>query len=286
MRATLIGLTLLLAALAGCSNAAAPAASNAAGAAAPMLPAAPPHAAQAITGGAGAPQSHAATRLAANGAQIVYTAQLTLRARNVGATLDAASVIAQSAGGYVSAENATGASATITLKIPVLRYPAALARLDGGRLGQQVSLQRGAQEVTQAVADVSSQVTSDEDAIAQLRSLLSRAGSVGDLLTVQNQIDTEESALESELAQQRALNTETAFATVTITVIRPATAPPVKEHSHTPGLLAGLSGGWRAFRTAWSWLLAVLGATAPFAATAVVAALALYAARRRLRARH
>jgi hypothetical protein len=283
---TKIGLALVIAALAGCSATSSGPASNGgpaayAGPAAPGRAAAPAGAGLAITGGAHAQAQHPAARLAASGAQIVYTAQLTLQAGDVTAALDAASTIAQAFGGYVSAEDATSAVATITLKIPDAAYPAALGKLAGGQLGNVLSLRRGAQDVTQTVADVGSQVASDEAAISQLRALLSRAGSVADLLTVQNQIDSEESALESDLAQQRALNGETSYATVTVTIQQPPMPGAVPaRHSNTPGLLAGLGAGWRAFRIAWSWLLAILGAIAPFAAAAALAVVILYATRR------
>ena len=93
----------------------------------------------------------------------------------------------------------------MTFKIPVAAYATTLAALSGSGLGTQLSLTQQTQDVTQQVADVSSRVASDDAAIAQLRSLLSRAGSVGELLTVQNQIDSEESDLESMLvAAERA----------------------------------------------------------------------------------
>jgi Domain of unknown function (DUF4349) len=88
----------------------------------------------------------------------------------------------------------------------VTSYPAALGQL-AGRLGTQLSLRQQAQDVTEQVADLNSQVTSYEAAIAQLRALLTHAGSVGDLLSVQNQINVEESSLESMQAQ-RALSHE------------------------------------------------------------------------------
>ena len=116
----------------------------------------------------------------------------------------------------------------MTLKIPAAVYPATLARLTGTGLGTQLSLRQQAQDVTQQVADVGSQVTSDEAAISQLRALLKDAGSVSALLVVQDQINTETSGLESMLAQQQALNHETAFATVTLTLVGPKAAVKAK----------------------------------------------------------
>jgi hypothetical protein len=189
-------------------------------------------------------------------------------------------------GGYVSNETASAqpgdasqATASVQLKIPVASYPATLAQLAHG-LGTQLSLQQQAQDVTEQVADVNSQVTSDKAAIAQLRALLSHAGSVGDLLTVQNQINTEESALEAIEAQQRALSSETSFATVTVTITGPEAKPVVHRPKPPPSLAGGLGAGWRALRTVFAWTLAIVGAVAPFAAVAAVAGYAVYRGRR------
>jgi hypothetical protein len=219
-----------------------------------------------------------------------------VRAKDVPAAVTRATQVVEQAGGYVSTENATSdpdhpanATATVTFKIPVLSYQATLAALSGGSLGQQLSLQQQAQDVTQQVADVNSQVASDQAAIAQLRGLLKNAGSVGDLLQVQDQINSEESDLEAMEAQARALSHETSYATVTVTIVgpkAPVPQPKPKKPVPPPGLVSGATGGWHAFKLTIDWLLAVLGAVAPFAASiAVLAALALWI-RRRLRARH
>ena len=52
---------------------------------------------------------------------------------------------------------------------------------------------------------MTSRVTSAQDAITQLQALLKRAGSVSSLLSVQEQINAQESGLEALQAQQRAL---------------------------------------------------------------------------------
>jgi hypothetical protein len=167
----------------------------------------------------------------------------------------------------------------VQLKIPVASYPAILGQLAGG-LGTQLSLQEQAQDVTQQVADVNSEVTSDQAAIVQLRALLSHAGSVGDLLEVQNQINSEESALEAMQAQQRALSHETSYATVTLTILGPKAQPVPHRTKAPPSLAGGLGAGWHALKVSLSWTLAFLGAIAPFAAIAAIAGYAVYRARR------
>jgi hypothetical protein len=243
--------------------------------------------------GAGAGQDASAARLAPAGQQLIYTAQLTVRARSVDDAVSQATSIATAVGGYVSSENASSdpaqpsqSLAAVTLKIPVVVYATTLSELSGNVLGTRLSLTQQTQDVTQQVADVSSRVASDEAAITQLRALLSRAGSVGDLLSVQNQIDSEESDLEAMLSQQNALNHETAYATVALTIVGPkAAVKPKPKPAPPPGLVNGLAGGWHALRVAVSWLLAIIGAIAPFAAVVAVAGLAALWVRRRLTAR-
>jgi hypothetical protein len=286
------GLTLIaMTALAGCSGSGASSASSAASAAASGAVGAP---AGAVSGpnarsAPGAGQAVGATKLRPSGQQLIYTAQLTVRARNVSDAVSRATAIAASAGGYVASENASSdpnhpdrSTATVELKIPVAAYAATLAGLSGNALGTRLSLQQQTQDVTQQVADTGSRVTSDEAAIAQLRALLSRAGNVGDLLSVQNQIDSEESDLEAMLAQQRALNRETAYATVTVTIVGPKAVPKPVKSKPAPGLSNGLSAGWHAFRASLSWLLAVIGAIAPFAAVIALLGALGYWGRRRL----
>jgi hypothetical protein len=167
----------------------------------------------------------------------------------------------------------------VQLKIPVASYPGTLSQL-AGFLGTQLSLRQQAQDVTQQVADVNSQVTSDQAAIAQLRALLTHAGSVSNLLTVQNQINNEESALEQMQAQQRALAHETSYATVTLTIEGPAATPAVHKSQPPPSLAGSFGAGWRALRIAVSWTLALLGAAAPFVAVLAVAGFVIYRGRR------
>ena len=274
--------------LAGCSGSSASSAASGTAASAPSA-AALPVAGQATAGASSASRSSAGvgtTVQLAPASDIIYTAQLSVRAQNVGTAVDQAAQIAEGAGGYVSNETTSAdpdhpsqATATIQLKIPVASYPATLGQL-AGRLGTQLSLQEQAQDVTEQVADVTSQVASYEAAIAQLRALLSHAGSVGDLLSVQNQINNEESALEAMQAQQRALSHETSYATVTLTIIGPKATPVVHRPKAPPSLAGGLGAGWHALKVSVSWTLAFFGAIAPFAAIAAVAGYVIFRGRR------
>jgi Domain of unknown function (DUF4349) len=234
---------------------------------------------------------------------IVYTASIEIRAESVSSTARRITDIVESAGGYISAETTgsttgptagstagsaspgqTGQTISITVKIPVPVYDAVLGQLSSPTLGKQLSMHQQATDVTQQVANVSSLVTSEQDAITALDGLLQRAASVSDLLQVQQQISADESTLNSLLAQQRALGDETSYATVSMTLIPP---PHVIPHKKPAGhsFLTGLRSGWRALRHAAGWAATALGAGLPFLIILAVLAALGYAGRRRYQRR-
>lgn len=219
------------------------------------------------------------TKIIPVGQNIIYTSAMTVRPRNVAAAATTATSLATAAGGYVASEQETtrpGHPAlhqiSLVLKVPVARYQATLARFSA--LGDQIAFSQKASDVTQQVADVGSRVTSARAAIGQLRALLGKAGSVRALLAVQDQINAEESSLESLLAQQRALTRQTSYGTVSLLLVPRKPASATERAKPTRGFLAGLASGWRAFAAAMAWLATALGVALPFIiALAVVAGL-------------
>jgi hypothetical protein len=251
--------------------------------------AAPHAAAQAAAGSAASRTgaSSAGTSLTALPAtqSIIYTASVTVRTAHLSQAAARAAQLARAAGGYVSSENTAldrahpdRSTVSLQLKIPVSAYQATLGDLST-LLGARLAMSQHAQDVTQTVADVTSRVTSDEAAISQLRSLLRHAGSVGSLLTVQNQINAEESSLESLLARQRALAHETSFGTVTLLLVAPSATAQQKKHHAAAGFVGGLKAGWHGLVRVVSVLLTAAGAALPFAVLLAVIGYVVYRSR-------
>jgi hypothetical protein len=231
-----------------------------------------------------------AASLAPGSEDIIYTASLTLRSANAMATAKRAIAIVTAAGGYTSSEDAvagrSGGTVSLQLKVPVAAYAGVLAELSSPALGTQIALTQQATDVTQEVADVTSLVSSQQAAITALQGLLSRAGSISELLQVQQQISNDQSTLESLQAQQRALDHETTYATITMTLLGPRHRAAVRRsHPASHGFVAGLTAGWRALRHALGWALTALGAALPFLIVVAIVAGIGYAGRRRF-ARH
>jgi Domain of unknown function (DUF4349) len=280
--------------LSGCSQAGPAGSQASAGSAAvpaPVSGVGAPHAAGAAPAGpeSGSSPASPAARLALASPSIIYTASLTIQTANVTAAASRATGIVLGEGGYVSSEQAridpanhARSTVSLQLKVPVAAYDTTLATLSAV-LGTQTALTQHAQDVTQQVADVGSLVTSAQAAITQLQALLKRAGSVSALLTVQEEINTQESSLEALQAQQRALARETSYATVSMTLVGPPHHRRAAAHKRQRGFLAGLAAGWRGLRIAGSAVLTALGAVLPFAVVVAALAGAAYAGRRRLR---
>jgi hypothetical protein len=115
---------------------------------------------------------------------IAYKASLRVRvekAEQVESAAARAKELVAAAGGYVAEETVRGTvpSARLRLQVPADEYPRVLADLSSGDLGEKISLEQSAEDVTEEVADVDSRLASAEAAIKRLRALLSRAGTVG-----------------------------------------------------------------------------------------------------------
>ena len=239
------------------------------------------------TGSSGSGASAGLTSVPVPGGQsVIFTATLGLRATDIQATVAKATQLAEAAGGYVSGEHASmtqsrhkRAMVSIQFKVPAAGYQSTLGALSA--LGTKRSETQQAQDVTGTVADVNSRVASAEAAIAQLRKLLSHAGTVSGLLTVQEQINQEEASLEALQSQQRALARETSYATISMTVTGPPPAGSHRQaHQGVAGFFGGLAAGWRALRVTVAALLTLAGAVLPFAIPLGLAAWAAVAAHR------
>jgi Domain of unknown function (DUF4349) len=265
--------------LAACSSGGSINASSASGAGAPPtreLPAASANGAVAgqrysAAGSSAGTSASVTAGLAPADQSIIYTASMTVRSANVAALARHVSALVVAAGGYTSDEQVasgtpgkTGDTVDITLKIPVPAYESVLAQLSSPALGKQVAMHQQTTDVTQEVADVNSLVSSQEAAISALDGLLQKAASVSGLLQVQQQISADQSTLNSLLAQQRALDHETTYATVAMTLVSPRIHAVVHKKTTRRGFVGGLAAGWRALKRATAVVLTALGAALPF----------------------
>jgi Domain of unknown function (DUF4349) len=233
---------------------------------------------------------------------LIIMAALQLGVRDPAQAAAQAEQLVQSAGGYVAAEaegpgtqalpsaNSTAdgaesadtgvspmtlpsataesgsAQALLLLRVPPARLDTVLSGLSGaGRVSYRTLSETN---VTGQVADVASRISSAEDSLAELRSLIGKAASVNDLISLEQALASRESDLESLEAQQRALTDQVRYATVTVGYYVPpgtAVAPAKAPAAHRAAFVAGLVDSWHALGVAFRALLAAVGWLLPFA---------------------
>ena len=280
------------------SSASAPAAmaSPSAPAAAAASPAAAPSAASAAApSGTGARSGPATSPPILTARQIIYKADITVRSKDIKATVSAVQHVAEVDSGIVFAEQvdlapktAAGqdggiASATVTLKVPPEQLTKVLDQISA--LGTELSRNEQADDVTSQVVDVGARLQAAQDSLNRLEQLFQHAGSVADLTNVEAQIAQREADLDSLEAQQRTLSAQVAQATITANLVgtpppAPA-APPAPKKPHVVGFVRGLRGGWHAFTATASGIATAIGALLPFLILLVILAACAFVGWRR-----
>ncbi|BBC32140.1 hypothetical protein SGFS_034340 [Streptomyces graminofaciens] len=203
---------------------------------------------------------------------IIRTASLTVQVKDVPKALDEARTSTENAGGFVGSETTTrdgkGRERTrVVLRVPTEKYDEVLAELEG--TGKLIERKAKAEDVTDQVVDVNSRIKTQRASVARIRELMERATKLSDVVTLEGELSTRQSDLESLLAQQESLKDRTSLATITLSL----SETPVKKaekHDDDPGFVDALEGGWGAFVTLFRWLGLGLAAILPFAAAAAL----------------
>ncbi|SOB81636.1 DUF4349 domain-containing protein [Streptomyces sp. 1331.2] len=222
---------------------------------------------------------------------IAYTAQLTLRSRDVPQVFAKARELATASGGYVGAESVYGGpgseSGQLTLKVPSAGYQQTLDRL--AALGEVLSRKSQADDLTQQVADVASRVQTQQASVDRVRALMAQAASLSEITSLEAELSRREADLESLQKQQKELSARTSYSTVTLEVqheaATPSATPAPGERNEGFGDSVGsaLGGGWHVLVTIVRALAVALAAAAPFLLLLGVPAALAYRYRRRRR---
>ncbi|GAB1511443.1 DUF4349 domain-containing protein [Actinophytocola sp. KF-1] len=194
--------------------------------------------------------------------KLVRTATVELVAADVVATVDRARDIAVRENGYAGREQVRDTSATLTLHIPSDRFDQALDALSA--LGEVVSREQSAEDVTEEVVDLDSRVATQRASVDRVRALLAKANTVDEIVRIEQEVTAREAELESLQQRSQALAGQVAMSTVTLSIGKTAAKPAPAPEPEERGFLAGLSAGWDAFLGAGGVTLQVIGAVLPF----------------------
>jgi hypothetical protein len=184
------------------------------------------------------------------------TLGLTVGRNGLGRTMTRLNALAVAYGGFVAnSQTQTGGSGgapngTVTLQVPVDSFSSVLKQAQG--FGKTANLSTKATDVTSQYVDLNARIQALQDSRQQYLTVLSKATTIGDILSVQEQVDTIQQQIEQLQGQLNLLNSETTYSTLTVNVNESTPPPqsgPLPEsglvrawHDSVGGFVAGVEG--------------------------------------------
>lgn len=218
--------------------------------------------------------------------QIARSGELTLSVDDPAAAAQQLRQTAAEFGGFVTSEyvvlptagetELTRSRSQVTLSVPADRFEEAMD--EAAKAGTEVSRAVSSADITTQVVDVEARIRTLRESIARLEDLMTRAGSLEEITTLEAELTRRQADLESLVAQQEALRDQVTQSPITVTLVTSAQA----KVEARGGFVAGLAAGWSAFLLFLRVLVTAVGAALPFLlATALVGVPVLWLWRRR-----
>ncbi|HET6811764.1 MAG TPA: DUF4349 domain-containing protein [Acidimicrobiales bacterium] len=180
-------------------------------------------------------------------AKVIKNGQIYLQVRpgRVAAALNDLTLLAAAEGGFVasttSAQAGPAPSGTVVLRVPAGVFEVTLGRVRA--LGTVVSASTSGQDVTAQYVDLQARITALQQAQGRYLTILARANTIGDILAVQQQIDSVGTQLEQLEGQQRVTDDQTSYGTLTVNVDQRTAPPPPARPAPGPWKAAVLRAG-------------------------------------------
>jgi Domain of unknown function (DUF4349) len=191
---------------------------------------------------------------------VVRSGHLSLRVPSVTTAVARLTALASSAGGYVQSSATSTDSGTpqgdITVRVPVTGFDAALAGAQ--RLGRTRSLTTSATDVTGRYVDLVARATALRQTRATYLTILSSATTIGATLSVQQRVDDVQQQLDQLEGQRKVLASQTADATLAVSLDQGHVATPAVSH-HRSGIGAAWHRSVHRFSVGVDAVVGVLG---------------------------
>lgn len=184
--------------------------------------------------------------------KIIKSGSIDLEVKDVLAEKRKTDTLVQQAGGYYATENLYKGSREITyrlvIRIPADRFESFVASIEG-KSDAVTNKMIAARDVTEEYLDLETRLTNKREYLTRYRDLLKKAGSVKDILEIQQSIRYLEEEIESTTGRLRYLSDQVDYSTLTLTLEQKT------EYRYKPGHRASASekfkqsfvGGWYAF---------------------------------------
>jgi hypothetical protein len=195
---------------------------------------------------------------AAQDRSIVRTARLAVTVVDLPRVVAKVRAAVSGVGGFVASEQSEDTLSTFTLKVPAPALEGLMGRL--AATGQLTARSEQADDVTDQVADLQGRLETEQASVNRVRALMAQATSVGDVVTIEDELTQREANLDSLRKRLAAVSAQVAMSTLTVEL---TPVPGARPAGHG-GFLGGLAAGWHALGVAGGALLAALGMALPF----------------------
>jgi hypothetical protein len=227
---------------------------------------------------------------------VIYTGEIQLRSAQLDDAVRQAQTLVRAVGGYIDSEQvgdagtmpwnggggvasgsdtsqplplappseASGEAAVLELRVPSASYDAVFTQLSS--LGTVLARERSSQDVTEQVVDLDARVASEKASLDRLNALMKQAGSLNDMITLEQAVTQRESDLNSLESQIASLRGQVAMSTVTVELFQTAAPPAAKPKPTGAWGAAGraLAAGWHGLYLVGRGLLVAISASLPF----------------------
>lgn len=230
---------------------------------------------------------------AAAGRDIITTAQMTLRVSDVPKAAAALTDLAAEQGGYVESTDiglVPGAPVDstreptpdrgegwISIRIPAATLTAAMkaAGAEGEVLGSSISRQ----DVTSTAVDLRARVDASRASVQRLTELMSKSGSVADLIAAESALSERQAQLENYEQQLKGIDEQVAMSSIRIQLTERTSATGADPAGFGDGLLAG----WNGLIVSLNAVVVAVGFLLPWLVPIAVVLLVVWLFRRRRR---
>jgi hypothetical protein len=162
------------------------------------------------------------------GRDIIFTAEITVSVDDVTKASAQAMEIIGSFRGVLFGQRAVSEpepTNVLVFKVPPNRFQDALAAL--GAVGEIRNQTVSADDVTEAIVDLESRITTAEASVDRLRTLLEGAQNVKSITELEGQLLARETALEQMRGQLRTMENQVSLATITLTITQSVARPAI-----------------------------------------------------------
>jgi outer membrane murein-binding lipoprotein Lpp len=175
--------------------------------------------------------------------QVISTGWATITADDPITAADDAVRIVETAGGRVDARSERApvddelGQVSLTLRIPSATFTATLDDLKA--LGRDISIETSANDVTTETHDLDARIAALTTSVDRLLALLATAETTSELIEVETALSARQGELDSLQTQRRSLGDQVSMATLTLTLVSEAEAPPRAPDTFGDSLVAG-----------------------------------------------